>query len=411
MPLPVLWFSRAIREQNPHFSLFKSSHILHPRNPVRYIQVQPFVLLNTVLKFTFGSANRQFPSVTIPSNPQGATWAHTGLLDLDFSSFETPLLDDLSSASAYAFYPSHPDPWSPIQQRNHGSIGSDANLCGPASDLHDNYAQSAFSWQSSPKFQNANTPSSTRSPVSPRSNLNHASRQTPPLVRPTIRHPDQTPRPSQNVFAVNTRGIPTFDFAKTEPESPQQLQCRALSIDRSSHVDALGSPAPSDFVVVNNQGSEKASSPVVADAKSWHIPSPKANQTQTVFVTQVFSANEDGSARQSSSGAIRRASGKRAGGRPLGSHLPSDKAARAKQLREEGVCWLCCLQRDSCSPGEVCDRCVKRAQRGDARARPRLRPNKAHRAESFLRPRCYYAASRALGPKSLVWAAHRPLDT
>jgi len=44
-------------------------------------------------------------------------------------------------------------------------------------------------------------------------------------------------------------------------------------------------------------------------------------------------------------------------------HLPPDKAARAKQLRDEGSCWICCLQRDSCTPGEVCDRCIKRNQR------------------------------------------------
>jgi len=48
-------------------------------------------------------------------------------------------------------------------------------------------------------------------------------------------------------------------------------------------------------------------------------------------------------------------------------HVPanssSEGAVRAKRLREEGSCWLCCIQRDSCTPGKVCDRCIKRNQR------------------------------------------------
>jgi len=55
--------------------------------------------------------------------------------------------------------------------------------------------------------------------------------------------------------------------------------------------------------------------------------------------------------------------GRQKGGRSLGMHLPAEKAARAKALREEGSCWICCLQRDSCTSGKVCERCVKRNQR------------------------------------------------
>ncbi|KAK3080797.1 hypothetical protein LTS18_013006 [Coniosporium uncinatum] len=56
-------------------------------------------------------------------------------------------------------------------------------------------------------------------------------------------------------------------------------------------------------------------------------------------------------------------SSKRVGGRALGSHLDPEKAAKTKAMREQGSCWLCCLQRDSCTPGPICDRCSKRNSR------------------------------------------------
>jgi hypothetical protein len=246
------------------------------------------------------------------------------------------------------------------------------NLFGPASDFRssfgDNYAQSVFSWESSsPRVPPIHTPGSSRSPVSSHANLSQGGRSpTNGLGHITAPHSiDKTPRPSQTQFKQKQNRNPSFDFTKPETSPPPTSTGRALSIDRSSNADAPNSPA-SDFVWVNDHGSYKDNSPTPVDAKPFINPSPTTLQPpQTVFVAQLFSPADDRSNRPASSNdrAIRRASGKRAGGRSLGMHLPPDKAARAKQLREEGSCWLCCLQRDSCTPGEVCDRCVKRAQR------------------------------------------------
>ena len=119
----------------------------------------------SVHPFTTASAHRAFPPVTIPQSSHNTNWAYNGLQDFDFNN---TLLQDLPSASSYTTLSTDQDPWSPVQQRNHGSIGSEANLFGPATELADNYA---FSWQSSPSFQPIHTPSSTHSPASTHANL------------------------------------------------------------------------------------------------------------------------------------------------------------------------------------------------------------------------------------------------
>lgn len=94
-------------------------------------------------------------------------------------------------------------------------------------------------------------------------------------------------------------------------------------------------------------------------------PPPQARPHQTtVFVQQHFPAKDSSNTRISTE-LVRRTSagGTKRGGRAVGSHLSTEGAARAKRLREEGSCWLCCLQRDSCTPGEICERCIKRNQR------------------------------------------------
>lgn len=87
-------------------------------------------------------------------------------------------------------------------------------------------------------------------------------------------------------------------------------------------------------------------------------------QQATVFVQQHFPAKDSSNTRITTELVRRTPAGvTKRGGRAVGSHLSTEGAARAKKLREEGSCWLCCLQRDSCTPGEVCDRCIKRNQR------------------------------------------------
>ncbi|KAF1971213.1 hypothetical protein BU23DRAFT_196677 [Bimuria novae-zelandiae CBS 107.79] len=56
----------------------------------------------------------------------------------------------------------------------------------------------------------------------------------------------------------------------------------------------------------------------------------------------------------------------RPGGRALGTHLEPRVAKAAHDMRKIVACWHCVLQRDKCGPGDVCERCLKRAQRPNA---------------------------------------------
>jgi hypothetical protein len=57
---------------------------------------------------------------------------------------------------------------------------------------------------------------------------------------------------------------------------------------------------------------------------------------------------------------------KSAGGRALGTHLEPTVAKHAHDMRKVVACWHCVLQRDKCSPGDICERCHKRSQRPNA---------------------------------------------
>jgi hypothetical protein len=54
------------------------------------------------------------------------------------------------------------------------------------------------------------------------------------------------------------------------------------------------------------------------------------------------------------------------GGRALGTHLEPEVAKAAHDMRKISACWHCVLQRDKCSDGEICARCLKRSQRPNA---------------------------------------------
>ncbi|KAL6709708.1 hypothetical protein ACN47E_001136 [Coniothyrium glycines] len=56
----------------------------------------------------------------------------------------------------------------------------------------------------------------------------------------------------------------------------------------------------------------------------------------------------------------------KSGGRALGTHLEPTVAKAAHDMRKIVACWHCVLQRDKCGPGDVCERCLKRAQRPNA---------------------------------------------
>ncbi|KAL5122022.1 hypothetical protein ACEQ8H_000238 [Pleosporales sp. CAS-2024a] len=54
------------------------------------------------------------------------------------------------------------------------------------------------------------------------------------------------------------------------------------------------------------------------------------------------------------------------GGRALGTHLEPEVAKAAHDMRKISACWHCVLQRDKCSDGKICARCLKRSQRPNA---------------------------------------------
>jgi hypothetical protein len=111
---------------------------------------------------------------------------------------------------------------------------------------------------------------------------------------------------------------------------------------------------------------ENANSPisdfVLIDSTTDYQPSPsprpskrKASEVEesasfgTVFVQHTFSHDHSSHAHQENDFARKRINSNRVGGRATGSHLNAQSAARARELREKGSCWICCLQRDSVS--------------------------------------------------------------
>lgn len=46
--------------------------------------------------------------------------------------------------------------------------------------------------------------------------------------------------------------------------------------------------------------------------------------------------------------------------------LNRDKRAAAKKMRDVGTCWLCALRRETCTPGQMCSRCIFMSQRNQA---------------------------------------------
>ncbi|KIW03298.1 uncharacterized protein PV09_05510 [Verruconis gallopava] len=235
------------------------------------------------------------------------------------------------------------------------------------------YAPSVLSHDSSPHVEGITTPDSSRSPMfsqavpsSSSASSSGAADHRNHLYNQTF---DQTPRLIQTAF-VNTEYV----------NQDYNISPQSLFIDPSAAIQQLGrdpSHSPmSEYEIIDK--SEAVSTAYGDDnraiqstlpkeeklsAKRSRAPtSNKMRQDPDNFVSEYPNASGV-IRRQLSSGAGKQREGKRVGGRSVGMHLSSEVAARAKQLRDEGSCWVCCFQRDSCSPGLICDRCQKRHQR------------------------------------------------
>ena len=161
---------------------------------------------------------------------------------------------------------------------------------------------------------------------------------------------NQTPRQIQT----------TFQPQNVYPQ--QDISPQSLMIDPTSMHQLHRDPSPStfsDFVLIDKD--EVSPTTHLADhhtsqakQKKSTMKRPRVASTSKVrqepdnFVSEHPARAAGPIRRQSSSAAkIAKDNAKRVGGRSLGMHLTEEAAARAKQLRDEGSCWICCFQRDS----------------------------------------------------------------
>lgn len=179
-------------------------------------------------------------------------------------------------------------------------------------------------------------------------------------------------------YEQNSRSIPMNNFQQQNNYlTPHNVSPQNLMIDTSAmnqlHRDPTHSPLSSDFVMVDKSDagssihavedrrqSQPKQQKKQAPRRSRVASNPKRIDPDN-FVSE-YPSHATGPIRRQSSSAAKaaKADSRRVGGRSLGMHLTEEAAARAKQLRDEGSCWICCFQRDSCSPGPECDRCQKR---------------------------------------------------
>lgn len=249
------------------------------------------------------------------------------------------------------------EPWSPAAQRSGYSglsasqdvlIGSTADTVYGGEPYVTSYPVSVSAMSldsSSPQPPGMNTPSSTRSPSLNEARLHSTSPRTADFSNGSSRGysqgQDQTPRPLQTSFNQTHHGSLTYDITGLG-SSLQQASKRK----RNDHTREPSKSPFSDYVVLDSN-SESAMNASRMDVK------PSMGQTSTIFLHEQYPHVEDKKPKRAHDHThpIRKPSnaGRKSGGRTLGMHLDPEKAAKAKDLRNDGACWICCLQRDSVS--------------------------------------------------------------
>jgi hypothetical protein len=287
-------------------------------------------------------------------------WTYQGRQNPPEIRFDNLSNEDPLSASSVSTHTSL-EPWSPVN-RFAGLPGVQDVPFAPATDepYMNSYPASISVMSlesSSPQPQGLNTPSSTRSPSFAAVNLHSTSPQTTnggSLALPafTTDH-EQTPRISQTSFNPVSYQL---TGAGLGPSSPQASKKRRNSQARREPTHSPFSSG-SEYVMV------ESNSKTALNAKRMNSKVSKTQQAE-VFFHEQFPQSEEKRPKRATEFAVRKPSnGRKSGGRTLGMHLAPEKATKAKDLRIDGACWICCLQRDSCTAGVVCDRCVKRNQR------------------------------------------------
>lgn len=268
----------------------------------------------------------------------------------------------------------HAVPWtSENPQRFTGQALPHHPAWGPAgtsASLNPNFGSYAPSvrssgQESSPLIDGMTTPeSSNRSPMfstavphssGPSSNGGDGHRRS-------INSFDQTHRGLQTSFPMQQGFVQQNQFLSPTNVSPQHLMIDTSGLHQLQR-EPTHSPF-SDFVMVDKldavpapyAGRQQPTQPKPkrsAVKRSRVAPTNKTtgNAQKDMFVSEHPSHTPGPIRRQSNTASkATKASKQRSGGRQPGMHLNDEAAARAKQLRDEGSCWICCFQRDS-----VCD--------------------------------------------------------
>ena len=306
------------------------------------------MVIESYLCIYFGSANRHASASFASGNFGHPGWPSLQRQHRPEIRFDSLPQDEPVSASSLSTQASL-EPWSIVGQRYAGVAGShDTHLLGLAAEETYNTSYpasiSVVSLESSsPHHPGINTPSSsTRSPSFAHTNL-----QQPTSPRTSDggglgshgygRDQDHTPRLAQNSFNHAHQGSLSYNI-----QGLGSLSQQATKRKRNDHAHREPTKSPfssSEYVIVESN----AKSP----SKSKRMePSPSVS---TIFVSEQYPPlTEDNKLRRSGGlGTRKSGNGRKSGGRSLGMHLAPEKAAKAKDLRSDGACWICCLQRDS----------------------------------------------------------------
>ncbi|PVI00548.1 hypothetical protein DM02DRAFT_708049 [Periconia macrospinosa] len=194
----------------------------------------------------------------------------------------------------------------------------------------------------------------------------HIERDNPIQMRLTAASPPPGPQTFVNYNATS----PLFTDTYTTEHHPRPTLITSIEMPNSP-IPLASSPGGSDSMMsssysdqgINNSPHETrfmaSTSPIeVARSPARSIP-------EVTF--EISSPEPEGHM----PGPIRRSRDQaknmsRPGGRALGTHLEPKVAKAAHDMRKTVACWHCVLQRDKCGPGDICERCFKRAQRPNA---------------------------------------------
>jgi hypothetical protein len=156
-----------------------------------------------------------------------------------------------------------------------------------------------------------------------------------------VRAHSHSPYPPSGVpyAASSLRSSPTGHQDRRRPSSMRSARPRVHSAPLMDEETAASLLAAAERKRLQTSSPEGSGSPEEQLFVHEHFPSPKSGSVASAAQRKQIQ---------------KLSHWRRAGGRTVGSHLAPDKAARTKEMREKGSCWLCALQRDQvCSTRDL----------------------------------------------------------